>query len=285
MIRIDKFTRGRLGNKIFHYSNLMQVSSALGTEASCVRWEGQKLFVSVEKKKRDRKPNILLSWRECLEQGFLANLDPRLSYSLDGSCLHNIFFEVAHRDPREFLVVRAPRRTPQAKISTKVSIHVRGGDTLGPDGNNGREFHPVEYYNRAVDMVLEDFANCSFFVASDDPACEVFRSVVRFLEHREVRFQLGNPKGANGDFKELAYSDVAISSSSTFSVAANMFGTRDKMVIHSAEWIMKNQLGPSYVPWGKISEKYPIEYWNAFDRFWVRLGAGEASFYPTLKLV
>ena len=284
MISIDTMTRGRLGNRIFHYNNLVQLASAMGVQASCVKWEGRRLFKMVEGRKRFRKAKHRLSWRECLQPDLVSNLDPDRDYSLGGLCLHNVFFELTHRDPRDFLEVARPNKVPRSGEFMNVGIHIRGGDML-TDGNLGREIHPPEYFKEAVELVTSAISNCSFFVATDDPANSVFLQVVNFLRQQKLHFRLGDPKDAFEDFKELAYSDVMISSSSTFSVASCLLGARDKWVIHSAEWIAKNQVGPSYVPWGTVSDLYPQEYWSSFDNFWVRVGRGDAPFYPVRDFV
>ena len=40
MILIDKQTRGRHGNKVFHFNTLMQLSSILGQEPYTDIWDG-----------------------------------------------------------------------------------------------------------------------------------------------------------------------------------------------------------------------------------------------------
>ena len=44
MIRIDEMTRGRFGNRVLHYNNLMQLATTMNTDASCVSWEGHECF-------------------------------------------------------------------------------------------------------------------------------------------------------------------------------------------------------------------------------------------------
>ena len=48
MILIDKQTRGRFGNKVFHYNTLVQLSDLLGQELVCVDWEGSDVFEDIK---------------------------------------------------------------------------------------------------------------------------------------------------------------------------------------------------------------------------------------------
>ena len=48
-IRINKETRGRFGNKIFHYNSMMQLSNILNRPPSSCIWEGMEYFENIVK--------------------------------------------------------------------------------------------------------------------------------------------------------------------------------------------------------------------------------------------
>lgn len=73
MIRINKITRGRFGNNIFQYNNLIQLSEELGIEPSCVPWEGNEYFKKIVSFKLPVGTGRILYWNDILNDN--TNLD------------------------------------------------------------------------------------------------------------------------------------------------------------------------------------------------------------------
>ena len=68
MIRIDEMTRGRFGNRLLYYNNLMQLSHSMDTDASCVEWEGSVCFSDLVQHKESSNETILkLDWNDIVD--------------------------------------------------------------------------------------------------------------------------------------------------------------------------------------------------------------------------
>ena len=94
MIRIDEITRGRFGNRILHYNNLVQLASELGVEASCSPWEGYNLFSNLVSYKESSNSEELLLWSDILQKDSYEEHD----YVVGPYCLHNTFWKVTKKD-------------------------------------------------------------------------------------------------------------------------------------------------------------------------------------------
>lgn len=185
MIRINKITRGRFGNKIFQYNNLIQLSEELGIEPSCVPWEGNEYFKKIVSFKLPVGPGRILYWNDILNDN--TNLDNireiikrhKIQLLLDDPsyALHNTFHKLTKRDPRKYLELKDKYLPSIARYSGSVTpdrasgaiapvelfvgdyiyvgIHIRGGDILGGNGCDGREIHTPEYYIEAINHLIE----------------------------------------------------------------------------------------------------------------------------------
>ena len=101
MIRIDKMTAGRFGNRVLHYNNLMQLATTLNTDASCVFWEGDKCFSNLVRHTDWENPvDKVLDWKTILDSDELDD-----SGLLGPYCLHNVFWKLTKTDPRQFIKV------------------------------------------------------------------------------------------------------------------------------------------------------------------------------------
>ena len=80
MIRINKITGGRFGNRVLQYNSLLQLSDLLGVEASCCSWEGNSFFESIVDDKPSTKPQSFLNWNTVLYDDITQLPMERLSY-------------------------------------------------------------------------------------------------------------------------------------------------------------------------------------------------------------
>ena len=90
MIRIDKITRGRFGNKILHYLAGYQLSKITKQDFSCDPWPGNIIFEDIVNKKQNLKNGKEITWEEITSEKF-KNYDFNASdYILGEYCLHNV---------------------------------------------------------------------------------------------------------------------------------------------------------------------------------------------------
>tara|TARA_R110001583_G_scaffold36124_34_gene119194 strand:+ start:1833 stop:2681 length:849 start_codon:yes stop_codon:yes gene_type:complete len=282
MIRIDEMTKGRFGNKILHYNNLVQLAKNLNTEASCVPWEGNECFSDLSTHIDSSNLETTLKWDEVLDMDYLTTPIHVNDYLVGSYCLHNVFWKVTQTDPREFFKINEKYKRNMPENETSVGIHLRGTDILGADGNQGREIHEFEYYKNSIDLVESEFKNTKYYVCTDDYNFDSFIKTVQYLENLNLPYEVGSPNQFV-DFSTLTECDIVIASSSTFVVAAGFVGKKDKKIIHSMKWIQKNL---DHTPWHPYEDPEDTRKWQlSFDNFWVTLHEGGNAFYKAWKFV
>tara|TARA_B100001057_G_scaffold485291_1_gene564770 strand:- start:238 stop:1122 length:885 start_codon:yes stop_codon:yes gene_type:complete len=285
MIRINKITRGRFGNKVFQYNNLVQLANNLNVEASCVPWEGNEYFKNIVPFKKSNKESKILYWNDILDNDFdtIKNILETTDLSLDDPsyALHNTFYKLSKKDPREFLELKDKYIPKLDDNYTYVGIHIRGGDILGGDSQDGREIHTPNYYKNSIEHILKKKSDkpYKFIVCTDDMKFESFKETIEYLKQHNLNYELGPDTGSLkyiNDFAILCYCDILINSSSTFCCAAIFIGKENKIVIHNKDWMdrivtgdFSNQEYKKYVKkWThKMSDeewlktRKPREYW------------------------
>tara|TARA_R100000008_G_scaffold86799_1_gene81705 strand:+ start:1291 stop:2127 length:837 start_codon:yes stop_codon:yes gene_type:complete len=278
MIRIDEMTRGRFGNRVLQYNNLMQIAATMNVDASCVSWEGHECFSDLVAYTGWENPvDKVLDWKTILQSEKMDD-----NALLGPYCLHNVFFNVTKTDPRQFIKVneKYKRNLPEDKVN--VGIHIRGTDILGADGNQGREIHSPDYYKNAIDVVESEFENTKYYICTDDMNFISFKETVKHLSKNGIEYEVGSPNHFI-DFSTLSECDVIIASSSTFTVAAGFTGKKDKKIIHSMEWIQRNL---DHTLWHPYEDSNETRKWQlSFDNFWVQLYEGGNEFYHAWKFI
>lgn len=237
MIIIDKQTRGRHGNKIFHFNTLIQLSKITGQACLTDHWDGYEHF-----------------YETCQTINWVAGTIPEIPFSdpiydtheklskkySDGNWkLHTLslcgpFFRITTTDPREFIELKNRPKLEEESVG----IHIRGGDTRGADGMNCREIHPSSYYIKAIDLILEEVDNPRFYLCTDDPdpRYETYAGTLKHLLDRGVNLVHDTSNNYMQDFAILSECEYLISGSSTFSLAAGIIGKHKKM-IHSKDFV------------------------------------------------
>lgn len=283
MIKINKITRGRFGNRILQYNSLMQIARLSGTGASCSGWEGHDFFKDLVGEKSSANPQVHLMWRDVLNSDITSLPNDRDFYIDDPAyCLHNVFYKLTRLDPREFFKIKDEYKKNPPPEKAHVGIHFRGTDILGADGNHGREIHSAEYYADSITLVERKFENTHYHICTDDLKFDSFLKTVDFLNDKGLEFSLGDTSDFFQDFSTLSECDVLISSSSTFAVCAGFIG-KNKKIIHSKEWIDKNL---NHEPWHiKTDTEHVREQQISFDNFWVDLYNEGNEFYKIWRLV
>ena len=302
MIRIEKLTRGRWGNKILHYNTLLQLSKTYNREPSCgdwstdnqYYWDGNQYFKEIVKFKLSMKPIKEIRWEDILKEDF--NLDSICDYKLDDYSLHNVFFKVTKTDPREFLKLKDIYKPDLNKDYLHVGIHIRGGDIMGADGNFGREIHSPEYYINSIKLIEEEFKGkkIKYYVCTDDKNFDTYILVTNYLIDNDLDFEEGSDSIRNKtikdsdkdfiyDFGLLSECDILINSSSTFCVCTGFLGKKNKKIIHSKEWLERNL---QHTLWHKNGDPEHVRQWQlSFDQFWVDLFNGGNEYYKIWKII
>ena len=238
MLLIDKQTRGRHGNKVFHFNTLMQLSELIGQDCSTDHWDSYEMFEQTCKLNESTNgteipPDHLIYKSHDELKELYSNGDWKLNtYSLCGP-----FFRLSLRDPRDFIKLKS--KPTLLSDGVKVGIHIRGGDTRGADGMNCREIHPPEYYINAINFVIDEFdGDVTFYLCTDDPDPNFssYEKTLSYLISIKASFYHEPTNYYMKDFSILTECDVLISGSSTFATAAGMIG-KHKKIIHSKEFV------------------------------------------------
>mgnify|MGYP003624323552 FL=1 len=282
MFRINKITRGRFGNKILQYNNLVQLNSLFSAEPSCDRWAGHDFFVDLAGYKRASNPEKELGWLALLDAD-LSMFSSDTEYVIDSYCLHNAFWKVTQQDPRTFLRIRPEFKKSLPDDSINIGIHLRGTDILGADGNHGREIHFPKYYKDSIDIIEAEFENTKYYVCTDDINFISYTETIKHLEERGCSYETGDVHNHFTDFATLSECDVLVASSSTFVVCAGFLGKDNKKIIHSQDWIQKNL---NHEPWHQKPDPESVRKMQiSFDNFWNVLYNGGNKFYKVWRWI
>lgn len=288
-IRIDTITRGRFGNKLLQYNSLCQLGNNHNTDISCCNFDDGNFFKSIIPFIRNNKPKNLLFCKDVIEN---TTLDfNTYSYTIDDPayCLHNTFFKVTKKDPREFLELKQEYKPLLDKDTLYIGIHLRGGDIISKDGNNGREIHEFEYYKNSIHFIMETFCKDKkyiFVICTDDKHFISYRKTINYLQNNNIQFTLGQATSNSNnhyiyDWALLSECDILINSSSTFCITAGFLGKKNKIIIHSQKWIHKNIHA---LPWnnkttGKVVRYTLLEFRHTFNTFWINVNTDQSKFY------
>ena len=283
-------TRGRFGNKILQYNNLMQLASLLGTKSFCTSWEeGNSIFnlSSVGGYNMLRREERLLTWQEFLGAHWSSIEDMHNKFDLvldDPSyMLHNVFFQVTQKDPRNFFQINENYKKQLPIDKVNIGIHFRGTDVLGADGNHGREIHKPEYYRNSINITETEFSNTKYYLCTDDLNFESYQETIKYLEQKSCLYETGNIDNHLTDFSTLTECDVLIASSSTFVVCAAFLGKTNKKIIHSQRWIEKNL---NHEPWHHKPDPEEVRKSQlSFDNFWIQAYNGGNEYYKIWRTV
>lgn len=295
-IRIDNITRGRFGNKVLQYNSLLQIANNYNIEASCCHWEGNNFFKNIISTKESNKKKELLYCNKIVNNEILDFSNKNYCIDDPAYCLHNIFYQVTKKDPRDFLELKDEFKPELKYDMLYIGIHFRGGDILGGDGNQGREIHDYDYYKHSIDYILKNKIkndDYQFILCTDDHSFISFKKTIEYLKEKNLKFKYGDAtydtkKHYIYDWGILSECDILINSSSTFCVTAGFLGKKNKYIIHSKKWLDKNI---NHTPWNnKGEEKSHIsnvkkkEYWKYFDNFWINVEKENCYYYCNIKI-
>jgi len=286
MFKINDFTRGRFGNRILQYNNMMQLADMHKSEVSSPEWEGNGLFVQLPKEKNNDKENVILTRSMILTDNYgVGDLDKNYIISSDTfeTPLHNTFFHVTKTDPGKFFQIREEYKKDLSSDVVNVGIHLRGGDNL--KRSEGREIHSSTYYREAIKMVLDEFGEgVKFYIGTDDRNFDNYQDTVSYLQSKNLNYDLGS-NNPFVDFSTLSECDILICCSSTFTMCASFIGKKNKKVIHSKEWMQKSLDHTSWHPSREKEEDHVREWQLSFDKFWIDLYNGGNEFYKIWRCV
>jgi hypothetical protein len=252
---------GRLGNHLFQYNFLAQLSHHFEVEMFHREFLGNCFFENLEGKcslhnripfrsiKYSRHEIESIPWQE-----FLGNVSNHLHQGkqivLPPGLMGNRFFDATMINPRELFELRSSSVNLLSNFRTdsriRVGIHFRGTDYEAWDANAvmgaGYYLASLEYLSTRFDLV-----NAEILLITDDPHHD---TCLQILKHWKVK--LGSAEDAQSDFFNLSQCDYIISSPSSFVFWASFFGKQKKM-IYSKKW-MDYKIGQGDIFWTRLRE-------------------------------
>lgn len=249
---------GRFGNKLLYYNNVAQVSNYFNVDYYCNKFNNDHIFEFSNK-----NIETLPEYSNSISSKFLIenkNIKNKEINVLLEPCLGELFFEYTNKSTNE--IFKFKKEYIKNFDTNIISVHFRGGDfhTWEP-----QSILPVEYYLEAIQESIKLYDKYEIYLFTDDLNLNSYISVIDYFKKNNLKYNIGNLNDMISDFLLISYSDVVISSPSTFCVTASFCGKENKKIIHSKKWI-----------------KYRIL--NG-DKFWIDLNNGGNKYYKLFKLI
>jgi hypothetical protein len=276
MIGISKMSPGRMGNRLFHYNFLRQISKKTGIDSFCVPFSESELFenITVEKRRTKFFKTTKYTSKEILNLSpddflhIITEGDARgRDFLLNPPMLGEVFFDYLFYDPNEFFQIKKQyRKDVDESIKDKkvIALHFRGTDFEAWNKSASLKF---DYYKKAIDFCIESFSSDDiiFGLFTDDINFLAYTETLSYIKKTNKVFFIGNlDKPPIVDFYQITQSDVLISSPSTFAIFAGLLGKKKK-IIHDKTWI-----------------DYALD---KKDTFWVKLSTTQNSYYSLWKTI
>jgi hypothetical protein len=277
MLGIKKIAKGRMGNRLFHYHFLRQISKKTGIEYFCIDFPDAKKFDGMSKtgkvnfrfnKKIRLTSKDILSYQPDDFIEFVKSEDIKgRDIILDPPMLGEVFFDYLFFDPNEFIGIKKEHQKGfefDVREKKIIALHFRGTDFEAWNKNASLKF---DYYKKSIDYCLEYFKNekIVFVLFTDDLNFQPYTNTVDYLKSKNLEYHLGDPKGSPiHDFYQMTQSDVLVSSPSTFAIFAGILGKKKK-IIHAQSW-MDYAIDNNDTFWSRLSETNNPYYklWKAF---------------------
>jgi hypothetical protein len=275
MLGIKKLSSGRMGNRLFHYHFLRQISRKTGIDYFHKRFPESAYFEDMGKKAKlfwPLKKTIRLTSKEVLTftpDDFLTYIMEETTKGkdivFDPPILGEVFFDYLFFNPNEFLKIKPQYRKEFPFVSANkkvIGIHFRGTDF--PKWNEHAALK-LPYYKTAIEFCLNEFRNDNpvFVLFTDDKKYPAYLETIAFLRSLGGNFYLGETDNLPiYDFYKMSQCDVVISSPSTFAILAGCIG-KPKKIIHDKSWL-----------------DYAV---NRNDIFWLKLSRTSNPYYSLWK--
>lgn len=270
MIGYKKEFTGRMGNRLFQYHFMKQLSIKCDTEYFNSKIPDNKWFDDMNEKKLTWKPfqkKIKFSSKDIISLGkinFLEEVVDAISKNkiiiLEPPILGDLFYDYLFTNPNNCIKIKEEYKLSNLDKNdeiTNVAIHFRGTDF---ESWNKDAILDINYYLNAIDFIKEkETKNLIFHLFTDDLSLDSYKKVIKYLHSQKFMYKLGNmSQEAIFDFYTMSECDIIISSPSTFSIWAGIIG-KEKKIIHSEKWI-NNRI-------------------NFDDKFWIDLKKSNSDIY------
>lgn len=272
LIRFQSCPAGGLGNRLFSYNFLRQLSYVVNSRFSYPYWKDACNFENVgfHFSPRLERISYRITKDDLINKNVIEVLDwfyrsQDACFTLMHPFLGDTFFDYTFVAPSNFIAIKRKYRINpnwRTDISKIIGVHFRGGDFYKW---NPKAILPVEYYLRAIKQSIKDCGNQKFVIAlfTDDVSLESY-NIIRKEYAPYCVLNLSSQSNEISDFYSLTLCDYIVSSPSTYSIWAGVLSVNSK-IIHSQEWVQSQAVKG--------------------DKFWLQLLNGGSRFYKVWEMV
>lgn len=260
---------GQLGNRIFHYNLLWQLSAKAKIHCTHFRFKDSIFFENLDTKlslsnffykKIFINSDELINFKDDWIDFLIKNNYKRICIKLVPPLLGDTYINFTFYPPQNFLRIRSKYKIIPAwrtQYKNAIGIHFRGGDFHQWDSS---AIFPFKYYDDSLKYILEKtyiHKHTALILFTDDNRLPSYEAVQK--KYSWLPIFLGNT-GALPiyDFYAMSLCNTLISTPSTFSIWSGIIGKGTK-IIHNKEWAYKHVDDSLF--WSRIVDN-TVPYYN-----------------------
>ena len=220
---------GRFGNRLFSANYIFQLKEIFEAD----------IFIGGS---NDLNKHFVFNFNNKLKYDFKRikiinkgfEINPKINYLVKPPILGDHFFK-KNVDINNYLKIKSIYKSQRLVTSkTNVAIHFRGTDF---SQWNPKSILSHTFYLNSIENILRTNSEVNFYLYTDDKKLNSYKLVKAYLKKRSLDY-FENDLSIHFmyDFSEISQCNILISSPSTFSIMAGIFG-RIKKIYHSKEWI------------------------------------------------
>lgn len=161
-------------------------------------------------------------------------ISSKTNYLIKPPILGNHYFNY-NVDINNYLKIKSIYKSKRIDLTKdNVAVHFRGTDF---SQWNPKSILKTSYYINSIEQILKLKRSTIFYLYTDDKELESYKEVLKFLRKGSYEyFENDLSLDFMYDFYEISQCKTLISSPSTFSIMAGIFGV-EKKIYHSKEWV------------------------------------------------
>ncbi len=260
---------GQMGNRLFHYNLLWQLSAKANICCNHFRLKDSNFFENLERKlsyhmffykKIYISSDDILKMKDDFINFLQENNSKNICIKLVPPLLGDPYINFTFYPPRNFFKIKSRyKKTPSWRTQYKniIGIHFRGSDFYQWDKS---AIFPFKYYDDSLKYILEKtyiHKDTALVLFTDDNKLPTYQAVQN--KYSWLPIFLGNTQEVPiYDFYAMSLCDALISTPSTFSIWSGILGKNIK-IIHNKEWASKQADNSLF--WSKVVDN-AVPYYN-----------------------
>jgi hypothetical protein len=276
---------GQFGNQLLVLNNIIQFGIFLNINYNINKFKFLQFFNIIKCTLKDDnfKQTLHINSRDLIDifnlkkkysKNDLIKISKESNILLQQPCLGELYFEFHTVNINNYIQIKKEFQIIPDPNFINIALHFREMPKDWSCTHNGNDYLSEEYYINSINICINEYINKQIhkplkiiiFAAFSDSQFsnneksyilnyKPFIKTLEYLDNNNILYEYCYTKKNNNDnfifdFSQMSNCDILISSISTFSICAGIFG-KSKLIIHSNKWI-----------------QYSI---NRKDKFWVDL--------------